>query len=276
MPSLNLHQKLTVTETLLHTLEMELAHSVDPAVDEDWSERIKTGIRPTGGANESTFDEETDEYAQFEADRIEYLFENEWKTKETDPISDFHYIGVGTGKALKLITPIVNRHRHNMIVYDSSSVAYEIAKDVFFEVPATRGSGIENQVFFADFEFLCKKRYLRREKKDEHKLLKIAASRVFSILDKQDADWEKRAKYARKMARTLRKIGRIGGPIDLFVIHPQPDLTETWGDTTPHDFEEIPKYIQETFKGEVWSRRLGDHYFYHLYTAALVRCVTEL
>lgn len=265
---------MKITQTLQNlpsiTMRQILENSVKSRVGEYWDRKITEGIIPTevkqqGFVDMGKHNQEMEALTGFEVYTVSRLFRCLWGSQSDEEIKELHYFGIGEGKALEDIVPIANFFGHRVVAYDVSSVACDNGVRAFMK------ETIPGSIHSADIEIACGTRFIPKTGS-----IKIIASRVLGVLDKQEKNWEKKHSSKRKMARTARKIGKlVSSSAECLLIHacPEDNPNAVWGDTTSHSLEEILGYMQEG-SGEVIRLRMtryGSVRFHsHIYTAVLV------
>ncbi len=251
-------------------LTQELENSVIPEVEHHWDLKNNEGIIPAeikkrGNFNKEVHDEESAKLAEFELKVTAKLCATEWKKKPGDRGTKVHYFGVGTGEALKRVTPVLNHAGYEIVAYDTSKVACANAARVFEEF-----GSLPNKIFHADICYACDERFITREIG-----CKIIIPRVLNVLDTQGADWKGTERRFRKMERTLWRLGPLMSYAELLIIHPcaRDNQNVIWGDTTPHTFEEIKECLERTLNARIDLVKLGSMTFHGhvVYTAATLK-----
>ncbi len=240
-------------------LATELEQSVEPSIETHWSLRIAEGIIPNEEKLQGPVDgvehiQKEVGLAVFEARIILDLFEKGLLPTYNDPDRvEAHYVGIGNARGLEKVTPVFNERGYNVIAYDTTSVACDNARKVFDRLI----NRAENETFLADIYTACQKRYMNPDR-----AVFLILSRVLEVLNKQQRNWDKVPPEQRKMARVLRRIGKLRMPVLMIYPCPEDNKHVVWGDGNPLPLLEVVGYMEEGARRELEPLLLGTTAFY--------------
>lgn len=267
------HLETSVSLTLADRLRQELELSVNERVSLKWNDKIQEGIVPTevkkrGEVNKIVHAEEMERLDAFVAGTVSHCLKERWKHAVRKNPKFIHFFGVGTGGAIERAARSANLYGYGLRAYDTCDEGCKNAERAFCMITQSPDRTWENEVFRADIEFACDRRFIQPENSTA-----IVIPRVLDILDKQEVGWTRTRVKKRKMPRVARKLGDLVTFVDVLLVHPCPEdnVGVVWGDTTPHKLDLVLEYMEEGAQRKIHGKKLGKVLHHgHTYTAVLV------
>lgn len=256
---IQLQQNLAVQTLQLTQVELELQTSIAPEVAEHWDKKIAGGIIPTeiirkGQADPLVHRQEMEKLVRLETESVSAVFDDLWEEARgkgrTLQGREVHYVGIGTGEGLKIVSKIANDFLMEVIAYDISTVACENARKVFAKIAKTRRKKnevpVKNSVLQGDIETICQPHVITRQ------ATLLVLPNVLDVLNVA-------AKDPQKAQRTIQRIGALLEYLHVLAIfrRPEDNPNAIWGDTEPITDMQITHWMKEGLEGKVWANMLG-------------------